>query len=123
MKAWLGAPITRGEAIAWAVFIPALGVIAYTCVLFVRGVSVLPDMSRQFKAPLPPELQLYANINPVWWVVAFAACALVPLAALVTKQRAWVRIAAPIVFGLIAYAFVDHYGVTAMAWLKQAAAR
>jgi len=44
-------------------------------------------------------------------------CAVIPVLAVVTHQRLWVKLAAPVVFGLIAYLVSHTYSTSYTEWV------
>ncbi len=121
MKVWLASSVTRAEAIGWALTVPALGVIGMSGIGLVKAVTAIRNFPKEFQAPYSPLMSASVSMGE-WWVgAAIAACGVVCLLALITKQRTWVRIAAPVVFGLLAWSVQDLYANDLREWLAAGA--
>src|SRR5262245_44510936 len=109
MKHWLNEPVTRGEVIGWALAIPvAFGVWGFgsTTLKFVPVASSLvakhPDVT-------PPFLRLCVSLGVFGLVVVFSLFGLLALGAQLSKQRQWVRVAAPVICYFLARAVNQQF--------------
>jgi len=121
MKAWLGEPITRAEAIAWALLVPAVLVAVSSGWAVVGSLSAVRKLMRNFETPVPSEVEFYLGVGELKVALLFGICALVPIVAVATRQRPWVKLAAPVVFGVIAYSMLHYYSTSSSEWLRAAA--
>ena len=118
MKAWLNEPVLRAEAIAWALCVPTVMLVSAAGWAVVGGLSTVRQLSSVHQqVPLPAELQLYIGAGELWLAVAFGVCGVLPLLALITRQRFWVQLVAPLVCGVVVYVLFHGYAASSREWL------
>jgi len=104
---WLNAPVTRAEVLGWALAIPAVQTLAWSCTTVVRllpGAELLAD---KYPDLTPTFLVVLTSLGAGGLIGLYTLGALLALGAQLGKQRPVVRIAAPV----ICYAFalaVNH---------------
>jgi|SRR6185436_5311520 len=119
MSTWLRDPISRAEAIAWSLCVPAVvfaGVAGWGVVGGLGAVRRLAHIYDQ--VPPPAGLQRFLAIGELGLAAAFVLCAAVPIGALLTRQRTWVRLVAPIACSMVAYALLHQYSASSTEWLR-----
>jgi hypothetical protein len=100
---WLAEPITRAEAIGWALTVPA------SCYAAVGGItiaSVLPaiePMAQRYPDELPPLLNVYLQMGATGVVIGFGLLIVLALGAQLARQRPWVRVLAPVLCATLAW--------------------
>ncbi|MGQ0553226.1 MAG: hypothetical protein ACT4PU_08390 [Planctomycetota bacterium] len=102
MKTWLAEPITRAEAIGWQLTIPAciyVAIVGHGSVEFFQSVQWT---TRGHTDLTPPLFEPFAAAGGLGIALAFLVLTLLPLAAQIFRQRAWVRLVAPVVCVLLA---------------------
>lgn len=104
MRGWLEQPVTRGEVLGWTLAVPA---VLYVAVLGSTAVDLL-GLSRHEAALdpglVPTFLAVCLSLGEVGLAGVFVFCAVLALGAQLTRQRAWMRVAAPLVSVLLAHA-------------------
>ncbi len=113
--------MTRAEGIGWALTVPALVVIGVSGVGMFRAVAAVRQLSTRFHAPLSPLMSTSDALGEWWIAVAVAACGVTCLLAMITRQRAWVRVAAPVVLALFVWSVQRLYTVDLLEWLAAGA--
>jgi hypothetical protein len=97
VKRWLSEPVTRAEAIGWGLFLPTAGFAWVVRSGIVGGMRDLEFSARRWPDSVPGSMKLWLSVGPTGVTIACVLCGLLPLGALVTTQRPWVRVAAPII--------------------------
>jgi len=112
-------PVTRAEAIGWSLAGPlvlVLGGIAYFTYGNVAGIM---SHYRPVESQLLPIARFFAWIGDVGVASVLLACAVLPVLALLTRQRPWLQACSPLIFGLLAFSFL-HAMAAALASPSQA---
>jgi hypothetical protein len=97
MQRWMSQPVTRAEAIGWALLIPTAYYGWVTGYGMVRVMDSLAFSMRQWPDSVPASMSIWTTLGPVGVVIVCSLCVLVPLGALLSSQRPWLRVAAPLI--------------------------
>ena len=106
---WLVEPITRAEAIGWALTIPALVFIGLVGTNMVRLLPSVGWLAEKYPDLTPTFLILCLRMGAGGLIAVFSFCAVVPLGAQLSRQRPLVRVAAPLVCALLVHAASSQF--------------
>ena len=122
MKAWLSQSVSRGEVIALALVVQEVGFVLWSGWLVVGSLSAVRATAHELVPAsgnaVPPTLDWFLGVGQLKLTFAFAVCAVIPVLAVVTRQRLWVKLAAPVVFGVVAFSVLHSYSTSYTEWIS-----
>ncbi len=112
MRTWLEQPVTRAEVIGWVLAVPAVIYIGFLGVSLVPMLRRVADISGSDNRFVPAFLAACLQLGVGGMAAVFVFCAVIALGAQFTRQRPWLRVAAPLVGVLLAHAVSIQFVVS-----------
>ena len=98
--------VTRAEVIGWSIASPLCLMLVFAAHATYGSVARIMRHYRPIEDQLLPMARFFAWLGDVGFVSVLLACAALPVLALVTRQRPWILVCAPVICGMLAFAFM-----------------
>lgn len=104
MRTWLEQPVTRGEVLGWTLAVPAVLSIGGLGPAVVDLIGDSRHVASLDPGRVPTFLAVCLRLGEGGMAAVFVFCAFLALGAQFSRQRAWMRVLAPVVAMLLAHA-------------------
>jgi len=98
--------VSRAEVIGWSIASPLVIVLAIVAYSSYGTVSSTMSQYRPIESELLTMTRFFGWLGDAGVSTVVLACAALPVAALLTRQKAWVYACSPIICGLLAFTFL-----------------